>query len=47
MCQKMISLYKDDFTDEQWENICDEFEADCNGEFILCVIDSNSLNQGI
>lgn len=47
MQEKMISLYKSDYTDEQWENICDEFESDCNGEFILCVIKLNSLQQGI
>lgn len=47
MVEKVISLYKSDFTDEQWEIICDEFNADTNGEFIVCVIDMNSVSQGI
>ena len=47
MVEKAISLYKSDFTKEQWEIICDEFDADTNGEFIACVIDLNSVSQGI
>ena len=47
MVEKAISLYKSDFTEEQWEIICDEFDADTNGEFIACVIDLNSVSQGI
>lgn len=47
MVEKAISLYKSDFTDEQWEIICDKFNADTNGEFIVCVIDMNSVSQGI
>ena len=47
MVQKTISLYKSDFTEEEWEIICDEFDADKNGEFIACVIDLNSISQGI
>ena len=47
MVEKAISLYKSDFRKEQWEIICDEFDADTNGEFIACVIDLNSVSQGI
>lgn len=47
MVQKVISLYKSDFRDEQWKIICDEFDADTDGEFITCVIDLNSVSQGI
>lgn len=47
MIQKAISLYKSDFTEEQWEIICNEFDADANGEFITCMIDFNSVSQGI
>ena len=47
MVEKAISLYKSDFTEEQQEIICDEFDADTNGEFIACVIDLNSVSQGI
>ena len=47
MVEKAISLYKSDFTKEQWEIICDECDADTNGEFIACVIDLNSVSQGI
>lgn len=47
MVEKMISLYKRDFTEEQWETICFEFDTDTNGEYICCVIDANSISQGI
>ena len=47
MVEKAISLYKSDFTEEQWEIICNEFDADTDGEFIACVIDLNSVSQGI
>lgn len=47
MQEKVISLYKENFTDEQWEIICNEFEADCDGVFICCVMDLNSLSQGM
>lgn len=47
MNQKVISLYKEDFSDEAWEIICNEFDADINGMFITCVIDVNSISQGV
>ena len=47
MNQKTIALYKNDFTEEQWSIICDEFDADPDGEFIVCIIDPNSISQGI
>ena len=47
MVEKAISLYKSDFAEEQWEIICDEFDADTDGEFIACVIDLHSTSQGI
>lgn len=45
--EKAITLYRSDFTDEQWNTICDEFEADTNGTFIMCVVDLNTISQGI
>lgn len=43
--EKAIFLYRCDFTDEQWENICDEFEADYNAISISCIIDLSSVSQ--
>lgn len=45
--EKGIFLYKENFTDEQWEDICDEFEADTNGEYIMCMVNLNTVSQGI
>lgn len=45
--EKLITLYKRDFTEEQWEIICDEFETDADSEFIMCVVDLDSVSRGI
>ena len=47
MEEKVVSFYKEDFTEEQWEIICDEFEADSNGTFIYCLVDLATMSQGI
>lgn len=41
--EKVITLYRCDFTDEQWDAICDEFEVDTNRTFIMCVVDLNTI----
>ena len=38
MVEKAISLYKSDFTEEQWEIICNEFDADTDGELKECAV---------
>lgn len=47
MNQKVIELYKEDFSDEAWSIICNEFDADTDVMFITCIIDTNSISQGI
>lgn len=44
---KTISLYKDDFSDESWETICDTFDADKGGSFISFEVDENSISQDV
>lgn len=47
MNQKVIELYKEDFSDEAWSIICNEFDANTDAMFITCIIDTNSTSQGI
>ena len=44
--EKAICFYKEDFTADQWEIICDEFETDTNGEYIMCTVDLDSVSKG-
>lgn len=36
---KMVSFWKDDFTEEVWETLCDEFEVNSDEEYFSCVVD--------
>lgn len=47
MNQKVITLYKEHYTEEQWDEICSEFETDTDGMVITAVIDLNSVSQDI
>lgn len=47
MQKKAIFLHRYDFTDEQWEKICDEFDADYDAKSISCVVDISSLSQDV
>ena len=45
MVEKMITLYKSYFTDEEWSYLCDEFDADTEWASITFVIDANSVTM--
>lgn len=45
MVEKLINFNKEDFTEEQWNIICSEFEVDNETESITAVIDVSSISE--
>jgi len=45
MVEKIINLSREDFSEEQWDIICSEFDVDSNTESITAVIDASSVSD--
>lgn len=45
MDEKVIFLNKSDFTEEQWDILCDAFAANSEKTSISCLIDVSSVSQ--